>query len=339
MARIELRNLDVRFVDGYSNTAAVNDLSIVAGDTTLGIDTLLDAGIIPISTRFTVETVETEYTVTAQDANAQVTSTIGSNTGGTYTLSVAVSGGTPQTTAAINFDATNTQIKDALELLTNVAVDDVTVTGTTMKTIVFAGTLTDLAVAVTADYALLTGGTGAALTTVYAGGVTHDITFTPALVTGDLPLDDGVITFTGRTSEVRIGDGNITYTQAREFNYELDRGELDTVTTGDDQPMEVTVDFVWEFLRAIEGSNSPTPDDVLNRRGEAADWESSDSADPCAPFSIDIEVDNQPPCGNIPGERIVFPKFRWESLPHNVSDSQISVTGRCNVTEPIIERI
>jgi len=339
MARIELKNLDIRLVDGHSNTAAVNDQSIVAGDTTLGIDTLGTPGFIPVSSRFTIDNVDQEFLVTGQNANAQITVTVGTAASGTFDLEVTVDGGTPDEAAAIPYNASNDAIKTALEGLDNVGTGDVTVTGTTLKTITFGGSLAGLPVAVTADFGSLSGGTGEALVTLHAGGVTHDITFTPALASGDLPIDDAAITFTGRTCEVTIGDGNITYTQNREFNYELDRGELDTVTDGDEQPMEVTVDFVWEFLRAIEGSGNPTPDDVFNRRGEAAEWETSATSDPCAAFSLDVEVDNIPRCGDIPGERITFPEFRWESLPHNASDAQISVTGRCNATEPIIERI
>jgi hypothetical protein len=40
MARIELRDATVTIKDGLAGTALVNDMSIMAGDTTLGVDTV-----------------------------------------------------------------------------------------------------------------------------------------------------------------------------------------------------------------------------------------------------------------------------------------------------------
>jgi hypothetical protein len=83
-------------------------------------------------------------------------------TGGTFTLSVNVQGAGAVTTAAIAYNASNADIKDALEALSNVAAGDVTVTGTSTKTISFAGTLRYEVVALTGSGAGLTGGTAPA---------------------------------------------------------------------------------------------------------------------------------------------------------------------------------
>jgi hypothetical protein len=173
--------------------------------------------------------------------------------------------------------------------------------------------------------------------TVETMGNTTSVTFEPALATADgVPVDDAVITFGGRFVEAKIGDGNLDYTENRNMDYRLDKGELDTVREGDDAPMDVKLDFVWEFLRASSG-DEPTLEDALKRRGEASGWTSSDS-DTCAPYGVDIEIEHDPPCTGEDREFILLPDFRWESLEHNAKDAQISVAGKCNSKEAVVSR-
>lgn len=174
--------------------------------------------------------------------------------------------------------------------------------------------------------------------TATVGSPTTSVTFEPPLATADgIPADDAVITFGGRFVEAKLGDGNLTYTENREMEYRLDRGELDTVREGDDQPLEISLDFVWEFLRASTG-DEPTLEDAIKQRGEASDWETSDTSDSCAPYAVDIEIEHDPPCEGEQREFILLPDFRWESLEHNASDAQISMSGRCNSREAVISR-
>jgi hypothetical protein len=51
-----------------------------------------------------------------------------------------------------------------------------------------------------------------------------------------------------KTLEVKIGEGNITWTEKRNMEYTLDRGQLDTVREGDEVPVDVKIDLVYEFL-------------------------------------------------------------------------------------------
>ena len=59
-------------------------------------------------------------------------------------------------------------------------------------------------------------------------GPTTNITFTPALAAG--PSDDDVITFLPQRIEIKIGEGDLSWTESREFIYDLDRDLLDTVS-------------------------------------------------------------------------------------------------------------
>lgn len=241
MARIDLKNVTVKFKDGLSGTGAVNDMAISAGDTTLGVDTLaLNTTLtqkIPIGARFTIagETGTPKHTVTAR---------------------------------------------------------------------------------------------------VNSSNVTTSITFTPALAAG--VADNAVITFAPQELEIKIGEGNLTYSEKKNMEYQLDRGNLDTVREGDQVPMEINLDLVYE--QVTTGTSAiVTPVDALKHIGGAAEWVSS-SADPCEPFAIDIEVLSSPPCGETGEETSLFPDFRYESLDFDLSAATISAQGKCNATGATVTR-
>lgn len=158
------------------------------------------------------------------------------------------------------------------------------------------------------------------------------ISFTPALATADhIPSAQDVVTILGRCLEVKVGDGNLTWDTAQTFEYEMDRGQIDAVVEGDDVPVDVRLDMVYEFLTAITGAGTPTPEDVLKNRGEAATWITS-GADPCELYCVDIEVDYAPPC-NVDHEITTLPEFRWESVSHDISQATLAASGKCKTTD------
>lgn len=165
MARIELRNATIRLVDGYSNTAAVNDTP-AADDTTLTIDTVLgvDASgdgsnpankIIPLSTRFTVVGSTEKYTVTDQDANAQLDIDLDVGTGN---FTITIDG---EVSANIAHDALVATIQAAVDAITGVTAGDFLVTKPTASTVTVKaladGAFEDTAVTMSADLGSLTG--------------------------------------------------------------------------------------------------------------------------------------------------------------------------------------
>lgn len=164
---------------------------------------------------------------------------------------------------------------------------------------------------------------------------TTNVTFTPAWGANTPSVND-VMTFQSQQIDIKVGEGNLTYTEAKEYEYLLDRGDLDTVREGDEQPLEVELEFVYEFVTT--GTNEDiTPIDALKQQGSASEWVSS-SADLCEPFAVDIEIDHQPPCGTAQDEVTTLPDFRYESLEFNLSDATISVSGKCNVSSASIVR-
>jgi len=118
--------------------------------------------------------------------------------------------------------------------------------------------------------------------------------------------------------------------------YTKDRGRLDTVKLGDEEPVEVKLDFTWVFLKADTGE-TPSIEDVLKQRGEASDWVSS-SDDLCEPYAIDIVIVYTPPCDDVDKEIYRLQDFRYEDLGHDIKQGQVSVSGKCNITEPSVTR-
>lgn len=165
-------------------------------------------------------------------------------------------------------------------------------------------------------------------------GNTTSITFTPALA-GTI-ADDAVITLLPNQLAIKVGEGNLTYSEKQNVEYKKDRGRLDTVRLGDEEPVDVSFEFWWEFLKASTGE-TPTIEDVLKQRGEASDWVTA-SADPCEPYSVNIVVVYNPNCEDVEKEKIVLDEFRWENLNHDLKGGTISVTGKCNVTEATVSR-
>lgn len=349
MARIDLKNATIRLIDGYSNTAAVNDTP-ANGNTDLDIDTVATAGIIPIGTMFTIVGSARRYFVTDFNSNETQLVTVDA-TGGQFKLTFTGSVASPisiQTTADIAENASAATVATALRGLAGISdtVDqDVTVTGSAGGpfTVVFKGAYADMNMnqmgGINGTTPLSGGGASVTVTTPVAGGTPNNLSFTPALLTADgIPANNAVITFMGRTLEVNIGEGNLTYSEKRNMDYKLNRGVLDSVVQGDEAPIEVSMDFIWEFLTAITGAETPTIEDALKNRGAAADWESSASNDPCAPFALDIEVEYVPNCEDIQREIITLPDFRYESLDHDFTAASVAAQGKCNAVEAIVVR-
>jgi hypothetical protein len=364
MARIDLRNATITIKDGLSGTALINESVPGASDTDVDIDTIVtnrpNSVKVPVGARFTVSTAgnTTEYTVTARVLSAgvdeiQSLSASGASAG-TFTVTITLDasadpdGVGPFTTGAIPFDAApaaiQTIVDTAMATLPTYAPGDITVGGAgtadmNPTTFTFDGTSVAAAnhPAMTVDGTGLTGGGSEAFTTTLEGEFVDqvtNITFSPAWGT-PTPADDDTITWAPIEVEVTIGDGNLTYTENKEYEYELDRGVLDTVRQGDDQPMEVTLDFVYDFVTTGTGE-AITPVDALKGTGGAAEFTST-SSDLCEPYAVDIELDNNPSC-LLKRELTVFPDFRYDSLEFDLDEATISSTGRCNATEPAITR-
>jgi len=132
--------------------------------------------------------------------------------------------------------------------------------------------------------------------------------------------------------DVKVGEGNFTYSEKRNVQYVLDRGNLDEVRLGDQVPMDVKFDFVWEYITGA--SPTPTVEDALKNVGQASAWISTDS-DVCRPYCVDLQIWDVPNCATGDQELITFADFRWDSLDHDLKAGTVAVTGRCNSTTAV----
>jgi hypothetical protein len=169
-------------------------------------------------------------------------------------------------------------------------------------------------------------------------GPTTNITITPALGEGSYNSEnaEGAITFINQRIEIKIGEGNLTWTEAKEYEYLRERGNLDTVKEGDEQPVEMSLEFVYEYIKTQSGQTI-TPVDALKQAGEASEWVSA-SSDLCEPYCVDILAKHCVPCGTDQDEDVLFADFRYESLDFDMGEATIAVSGRCNVSETIAAR-
>lgn len=164
------------------------------------------------------------------------------------------------------------------------------------------------------------------------------VTITPAVGSGNYNSGNaqGALTFLPQRIEVKVGEGNLTWSETKEYEYLRERGDLDSVKEGDEQPVEMSMEFVYEYVKTQSGKTI-TPVDALKQAGPAAEWVTS-SSDQCEPYAVDVLAKHCVPCGTDQDEDVLFVDFRYESLDFDLGAATISVSGRCNVSEPTVNR-
>lgn len=135
--------------------------------------------------------------------------------------------------------------------------------------------------------------------------------------------------------EVKIGEGSLDYSEKRNIELVLSRGELDTTREENEEGMEVSFSFIWEYIESPSGQPI-TIEDALKRRNAAVAWATT-STDAAAPFCLDLHLTYIPPCGTSGlSELIVFPQYNFKELAHSLKDGTIACSGICNALEPIV---
>jgi hypothetical protein len=146
-------------------------------------------------------------------------------------------------------------------------------------------------------------------------------------------IKDG--TATPLTLAAKVGDGNLQFTEKRNIEYKMDRGFVDTTRLGNQEPMEVKLEFNWIFLRGDTGDytannwvNVISIRDAFTQTGGASAWVSSDT--------VDVVILYAPCAGKT--ETITLKYFRYEQLDYDAKAGTISVSGKCNVVAPTLIR-
>ena|GEM_PF-2910462 len=360
-APFDLKNATVYFLDGFGNgtsSPTVGAAGALLGAATVPITTGTMPATVPVGAEVTFAGDTTTYRVTNRTVTGSAVNevqTLGqiASTSGTWSLTITLPGQASVTTTALDFDFTAAEIQTAVDAaVAGLIVDgtlytagDIAVTGTAINSsdivLTFSGASvsgTDIAICTTADINLndSTEPVVTETTKGYPVGTTTSMDITPVLASA---LTGGeAITFGPQELEVKLGEGNFTYDENREVEYLRNRGQLDTYKQGDEQPMDVSFDFTWEFLSAVSGGAIPTVEDVLKKQGAASDWVSSNTSDPCADFVVDIEIVNAPDCGTVLHEVIKLPQFFYTQLSHDSDAASVSVTGQCNAAKATISR-
>jgi hypothetical protein len=136
----------------------------------------------------------------------------------------------------------------------------------------------------------------------------------------------------------KIGDGNLTFSEKRTIQYVKDRGLLDTVREGDQEPVDVKLEVQWIFIKGDSADANPiSMHDAIKGVGSASAWVSS-ATDACAPYAVDLKI-TYVPCGTEDDEVILLPDFRWESMDYDPKAGTISVSGKCNVVAATTTRV
>jgi hypothetical protein len=149
-----------------------------------------------------------------------------------------------------------------------------------------------------------------------------------------ITIQDGGAGSLANEIEVIIGEGELTFTERSPVEYIKNRGALDGMTSryADEELLEVSLDFVWEYYTSKTGDTAPSISDALKGRGTASDWVSSDIEDACAPYAVNIVIEYVPDeCEGGDNETITLPNFRVEQMTYSVSDAKVSCTGFCAV--------
>lgn len=145
--------------------------------------------------------------------------------------------------------------------------------------------------------------------------------------------DDGA-----ESIEVKFDSGNFTFSDQIAHEYDLDRGNLDTVSLGDETPVDISFTGRFDYF---EGDGSDvTLRDALRKAGAASAWVSTAagiSGQECTPYAVDLELVNTPTCSTgitNPIETMTFAQFRADNIAFDVDAGTVAVTGKCNITAP-----
>jgi hypothetical protein len=171
------------------------------------------------------------------------------------------------------------------------------------------------------------------------GSTPTAVTFFPAFQSGDgSPVNGTSLTFGPHALEIKIGEGTLTYNEKRNMEYTRNRRVIAFVRTGDDEPMDVSFNFIWEFLRSTSGE-AITVEEALKGmpRAVSAGWTTA-GGDVCEPYTVHIRITYTPPCPDVDTEIITLKEYRWEGGNHDLKAGTVDSTGKCKISQADLER-
>ncbi len=264
MALIDLKNVNFYIRDGFNSddiSSTTTDIEPI-GETTIALTGCTIAVPVGAGVKFGTDTEEyvvVSRTVPGGTAAVQTMTSVGSPTGGTFTLTYD-----GDETSAIASDALPAVVELALEAIDSIPNGSCTVTAAATHyedgnlIFTFSDPLEGAIVDMVLDASSLTGGSGHTISTTTPGVLG---TTTTAMVINALLVattSGGTATFTGIKIEVIVGEGNLEYTEKKTRIFRLNRGNLNTVKNDDQEPMDVTFAFEWEYIKGAVGATRPS---------------------------------------------------------------------------------
>lgn len=169
-------------------------------------------------------------------------------------------------------------------------------------------------------------------------GSTTSVVITPALRA--TAATGAALIFGPHFLKITVGEGNLTYNEKVNREYKLDRGRIDQVRNGNQDPMDASMAFAWTYLSSSSADTVVHPQEFLKQIGPAAAYVTTGSD--CEPFSINLVwINKNPTCGSeaFPWEKGVLGQFRYESLAFDAKAGTVSCTGKCNVLTATLTRL
>lgn len=132
--------------------------------------------------------------------------------------------------------------------------------------------------------------------------------------------------------ELKMDEGNLQYTVRRNIEVKRDRGELDYLKEGDEEPMQVQLEGRFSAVKSSSG-DPVTVQEFLYKTGAASAYKSTGPV--CAADTIDIVVEVDQDCGTtVEDEIITFEDFAYEEVGGDFKAGTLSVQGVCNAVRP-----
>lgn len=133
-----------------------------------------------------------------------------------------------------------------------------------------------------------------------------------------------------------MGEGTVSWSEKRPIEFIKDRGVLWQTRLGDQEPCDVKLDIVWEFLRSESGGGA-TPYEFLKKIGAASAFATVGGA--CEPHAVSIVITHTPICSTEDLEKIVLSPFYYTSIDPDPKPGTIGISGMLNALAPTITRV
>jgi hypothetical protein len=150
-----------------------------------------------------------------------------------------------------------------------------------------------------------------------------------------LKIKDGT-TPTALEIEVVLDEGDLSADETLNTMNILDRGSLDHMRPGDEEPVKVTFTTKFVEYRQQAGAPDPTPYEALKKIGGAASWVSTNQCGEV--YCVDLEFTIASPTSGEVDEVITFPDFHPNTISFKEGDeyNTLAVDGEAFVTAPTI---